>query len=136
MDWFRKKLGRKVTPELAKAAKLEVDEAAERVWPIYQANLAKCLAQIDLMQTLESKFGYQQINDTFLWGVIAAFLSGRSQLPTDAHSRISLHMIHYFVKAEEMSLEEARSRVRTQLAHHAIAAARWIADRKMSARLS
>ena|ERR1700752_1184220 len=110
MGWFRRTFGRKSPPELEVAAKTELEEAAERVWPIYRANLATFLGRMDLLRTMESKFGYQQINDMFLWGVIAAFLSGRTRLPTDAHDRIALHMIYYFAKGDEMPLEEARSR--------------------------
>ncbi len=109
MGWLRKFFSRK-SLALEAAARLELKEAEERAWPIYRANLRVYLLKLDLLLAIENKYGYQKINDMFLWGVIAAFLSGRAVLPTDAHSRISLLMIHYFAKGEGIPLNDARAR--------------------------
>jgi hypothetical protein len=112
MGWLREIFNRK-SSALETVARLELKEAEERAWPVYQSNLRTYLSKFDLLHAIENKYGYQKINDMFLWGVMAAFLSGRSALPTDAHSRISLLMIQYFAKGEEMPLDNARARANT-----------------------
>jgi hypothetical protein len=110
-----RKIWRKLFPprpsaEDKAAADVEMAELAARAWPIYRANLDAFLAQIDVLRTIEAPYGYTQINDMFLWGVIAEFLAGRPRLPTDAYSRIVIYLIWYFVKSESQTLEEARTR--------------------------
>jgi hypothetical protein len=92
------------------AAAIEMAEIVTRAWPVYRANLDAFLAQIDLLRTIQAPYDYRQINDMFLWGVVAEFLAGRPRLPTDAHSRIVIYLIWYFVNVDAQSLDEARAR--------------------------
>ena len=110
MSWFKKIFRSGPSGEVKATADLEMSQITEQVWPLYQANLRAYLSQIDLMQTIQLPYDYRQINDMFLWGMIANFLSGRPRLPTDAHTRIVLYMMHYFANAEGQPFEEGRLR--------------------------
>lgn len=110
MSWFKKIFRPGPSKEVKAVADLEMSEVIERVWPLYQANLRGYLSQIDLMKTIQLPYDYRKINGMFLWGMIASFLSGRPALPTDAHTRIALYMMHYFADVAALPFEEGRLR--------------------------
>jgi hypothetical protein len=90
----------------------EMAAADEAIDGAYLPNLRWFLSHLDADRLLDAiSHQYQDVNDTFLRGVLLELVEQRSQLPTAAFDRASLYMLRHFMRHDELTIQDARERV-------------------------
>jgi hypothetical protein len=105
---------RKPSAALQAAADREMLEAREACHRVFGGNLNVLLQDRDGLTDLivAPGYDYQEFNDLFLRGVLAAFMDGRPVLPTEPTDRALLHMAAYLVEREEIPIAEGITRAK------------------------
>jgi hypothetical protein len=98
--------------QLRDLADAEMAAADEVIEGVYLPNVRWFLSNLDGDRLYGAiTYNYQDVNDTFLRGLLLEMVEQRESLPTPAFDRVSLYMIKHFMRYDELTLDEARERV-------------------------
>ncbi|MGV3490801.1 MAG: hypothetical protein ACO1OG_05695 [Devosia sp.] len=96
---------------LTDIADAEMEEASRAVEHIYFASMDVLLADQAVLKSAVLGGILEDVNDTYLFGVLLEVASRSVGLPTSPGERARLHLLRHFLNYNELSLDESRERV-------------------------
>jgi hypothetical protein len=103
-------------PQLVKIAEEERIEVEIALKTKFAPNMSNFLSAgfqnaDNFLTIIQSGDRYERTNDLFLFGILLEIVEHRPKLPTEPFMRVQLHLLSYFMKEVELTLDDARVRV-------------------------
>jgi hypothetical protein len=101
-------------PASERHSREEQDKVMAAITNVYDPNIRSYLKQLNsdgLLNIMDGKYSYPDVNYTFLRGIITEVVENSPPLSTEPFHRVNAHLLGHFIGNEEATLDEAREKV-------------------------